>query len=184
MVKQDIKRHYVDHDRQRTTSFKYTFCVNNTVKVVCRQFLLSTLNITEKLLRFTRDNMVDSFTSKIDSRGKKSAINKTPEDLINSVDAFIEKLPAVPSHYCRSSSTKKYIGSEFQSLEHVYRIYVDYCKSNNKTAVSSAIFKKRWQSKYNISIHVPKKDKCTFCEGLKNIEIVTPEEKVNHEKYV
>lgn len=38
---------------------------------------------------------------------------------------------------------KKYITNDFQSLEHVYRVYVEYCKLNNVLAVPSGIFKKR-----------------------------------------
>lgn len=146
--------------------YKYYFSFNDTTKVVCRKFVLNTLNITEMLLRFTRDNTVDLFSSKTDDRGQKSAYNKTSEEVIQSVSTFINKLPAVPSHYCRSSSTKKYIGSEFQSLANVYRIYVEDCKlNNNMTTVSSAILQKIWRDNYNIGIHVPKKDKCTHCEA-------------------
>jgi len=44
------------------------------------------------------------------------------------VDKCIEKLPAVPLHYYRSSSNKKYITNDFQILEHVYRVYLGDCK--------------------------------------------------------
>lgn len=79
-------------------------------------------------------------------------------------------LPAVPSYYCRSSTNKKYISDDFQNLQHVYKVYVEHCNLKNIFPVSSGVFKNRWRSQYNIGIYVPKKDKCTFCEGYKNNE--------------
>jgi len=59
-------------------------------------------------------------------------------------------------------------------LANVYRIYVEDCKlNNNMTTVSSAIFQKIWKDKYNIGIHVPKKDKCTHCDAYNNRENLT-----------
>lgn len=184
MVRYDAKRQYVTHESNRFNMYKYSLSINDTTKVVCRKYLLNTLNITEKLLRFTRDNKVDLGLSKIDDRGKKSAYNKTSEEVIKIVHTFINKLPAVPSHYCRSSSTKKYIGSEFQSLAHVYRIYVEDCKLNNNLTVSSAIFQKVWRDQYNIGIHVPKKDKCTHCEAYNNRENLTEDENMIQENHL
>lgn len=83
-------------------------------------------------------------------------------------------LPAVPSHYCRGSANK--IGmykNNLNSLKHVFRVYVKDCKLNNKPAVSCDTFKKRWNTDYYIGIHVPKKDKCTICEGFSNNETKT-----------
>jgi len=142
MERYDAKIQYTTHENNRFNMYKYCFSLNGTTKVVCRKFLLNTLNITEKLLRCTRDNKVVVCLLKTDDRGKKSALNKISEEVIKSVKTFINKLPAVPSHYCRSSSTKKYIGSKFQSLANVYRIYVEDCKLNNNLTISSAIFQK------------------------------------------
>lgn len=93
-------------------------------------------------------------------------------------------MPAVPSHYCRSSSNKKYITNDFQSLEHVYRVYVEDCKINNVLAVTSGVFKKRWNTEYNIGIHVPKKDKCTFCEAFKNMQNKSEEDRKNYQLHI
>lgn len=42
--------------------------VNNKKKTVCRRFLLNTLDIIEKVVKYTRDTKVDVHTSKPDSR--------------------------------------------------------------------------------------------------------------------
>lgn len=65
-----------------------------------------------------------------DSRGKGRPKNKTDELVLMNVYKFIESLPAVKSHYCRSSSTKKYLPNDFESIECVFRLYRSNCESN------------------------------------------------------
>lgn len=184
MEKAPIKRTYVLHTSNRSSTFRYFVSVDNVEKEVCRKFILSTLDISEKLLRYTRDNKIDLYVSKYDKRGKQPPKIKTADDIIGNVDRFIQMLPAVPSHYCRGSSSKKYITNNFNSLEHVYRVYIEDCKLNNKPSVSYGVFKKRWNTEYNIGIHVPKKDKCTFCEGFTNNETKTAEDILNYEHHI
>ncbi|KAE9543380.1 hypothetical protein AGLY_002180 [Aphis glycines] len=176
-----IKRTYVLHTSNRSSTYRYFVSVK---KEVCRKFILSTLDISEKLLRYTRDNKIDLYVSKHDNKGKQPSKIKTADVIIGNVDRFIQMLPAVPSHYCRGSSSKKYITNDFNSLEHVYRVYIEDCKLNNKPSVSCGVFKKRWNTEYNIGIHVPKKDKCTFCEGFTNNETKTAEDILNYEHHI
>ncbi|KAJ8876260.1 hypothetical protein PR048_024170 [Dryococelus australis] len=75
----------------------------------------------------------------------------------------IGTLPAVPSHYCRSSSTKMYIRTEFESLENVYRLYKEDCKTKGIPFIKSGVLKKAWRKDYNIGIHIP--NKCAMCVG-------------------
>lgn len=184
MEKAPIKRTYVLHTSNRSSTYRYFVSVDNVEKEVCRKFVLSTLDISEKLLRYTRDNKIDLYVSKHDNRGKQPSKNKTANVTIGNVDRFIQMLPAVPSHYSRGSSSKKYITNDFNSLEHVYRVYIEDCKLNNKLSVSCGVFKKRWNTEYNIGIHVPKKDKCTFCEGFTNNETKTAEDLLNYEDHI
>lgn len=71
MENTDIKRKYIAHSSNRSNIYRYYFSIIDSTKFVCRKFLLNTLNITEKLLRCTRYNKVNLFTSKTDHKGKK-----------------------------------------------------------------------------------------------------------------
>lgn len=51
--------------------------------------------------------------SQLDERGKSTPPNKYNESIIQGVKQFIEKLPAVESHYCRNKGNKLYLPSEF-----------------------------------------------------------------------
>jgi len=143
MEKSPIKRTYVLHETNRSYTFRYFVCVDNVEKEVCRKFILSTLDISEKLLRYTLDNSIDLYVSKHDNRGKQPAKNKTSKVIMGNVDRFIQMCPAVPSHYFRGSSSKKYITNYFDSLEHVYKVYIEDCKLKNKPSVSCGVFKKK-----------------------------------------
>ncbi|KAL4144126.1 hypothetical protein QTP88_006354 [Uroleucon formosanum] len=58
------------------------------------------------------------------------------------------------------------------------------CKLNNVVAVTISVFKKRWNTEYNIGIHVPKKDKCTFCEAFKNMQNKSEEDRINYQLHI
>jgi len=108
MSMQDVKRNYVSHVNNHSCTYSYSVAIDNVLIKVCRKCILNTLNISEKLLRYTRDNKSDLFSIKPDNRGRQPRKNKTPLIQMEYVDKFIEKLPAVPSHYCKNSSNKKY----------------------------------------------------------------------------
>jgi len=110
-------------------------------------------------------------TAKRESRGKKTPHNKTSDDDIRHIENFIKELPAVPSHYCRSSTSKKYLPSESKNISAVYRGYKIQCESSNpqKIPVSETVFRNVFTTKFNIGFQTPKKDKCNICESMKNI---------------
>jgi hypothetical protein len=84
------------------------------------------------------------------------------------LDDWIVSLPAVPSHYCRAQTERKYLPVEFKNFCNLYRIYKDQVKEG---CVKKSTFKQHFITKYNIGIHHPKKDKCSTCEKFKNTPI-------------
>lgn len=110
-------------------------------------------------------------TAKKDNRGKKTPHNITCDDDIKNIENFIKGLPAVPSHYCRSSTSKKYLPAENKNISAVYRGYKIQCESSKpqKNPVSETVFRNVFTTKFNIGFHTPKKDKCNICESMKNI---------------
>ena len=111
-------------------------------------------------------------TAKPDQRGRHKPQNKTRDALEKDVISYISTLPAVPSHYCRSQSSRKYLPVELRNLSFVYSLYRKHTKKINKDFVSESVFRKIFKTKFNIGFHLPKKDKCVKCERFKN----TPED--------
>jgi len=101
-----IKRQRVIESSKRNFTKEYSLPFENYRKKVCLQCVLSTLNITKKFLNYTIDNALSPTTSKINQRGRHSLKHKKSYDIMKSIDDFIQKLPAIKSHYCRASTVK------------------------------------------------------------------------------
>lgn len=84
---------------------------------------------------------------------------------------------AVPSHYTRSSTSKKYLPLEHKNISAVYRAYKTECvtASPQRVYVKEKVFREIFTKKFNIRFHLPKKDKCNICEKIKN----TPDESLS-----
>ncbi|CAH2015062.1 unnamed protein product [Acanthoscelides obtectus] len=78
------------------------------------------------------------------------------------ITTFLEKLPKLPSHYCRKDTTKLYLEHEFSSYSDLYKAFVDYSKTQN-TAPASRNTLIKWVHKKNIGIFKPRKDRCDTC---------------------
>lgn len=93
---------------------------------------------------------------------KKSKVNNLKSR--ERVKKWLELLPKVPSHYCRSTTKRIYVESTFRSIMHMYSVYKDYIEkeSLNVQPVSRQVFSSILKQS-NISIHVPRKDQCDIC---------------------
>ena len=170
------KRCTVGPESRRKFTRKYTLPINDSTKEVCKGFFLNTLDISYKFIRCTENAKSEIGTATKDRRGKVTPKNRTPPRMKQIVRQFIEGLPAVPSHYCRSSSQKKYLPEEFESLANIYRIYKAYCVEHKYSPVSKFVFQETFRKEYNIGIHVRKKDKCVECVKFQTLEQPSKEE--------
>jgi len=99
-------------------------------------------------------------------RGKGTS-RRTPQDAIERVRSHINSFPRVPSHYCRSSSTKKYLEPGL-SLTMMYELYCEVCDNESKVPVKLSMYPTIFQNEFNISFKMPKKDRCDRCELYAN----------------
>lgn len=129
------------------------------------------MDITQKCLTYTLLKQSPSGTAKKYGRGSRRSKNKTSDDVMANFDKFIQQLPAVPSHYYRASTTKKYLPAELGNCSRLYTLYIDFCKQSDSTIIKKTLFYPMFKEKYNIGFHVPKKDKCTWCCKVENIII-------------
>lgn len=155
----------------RKTSYDYTINYNGQNIKICQQFLLKTLNISQMSLRYTIENANKILNTTRDDRRNLLPHNKSDPAKVSYLKSFIEMLPAVPSHYCRNKSTKVYLPQEFQNLSYLYKLYVDYLKEKQLETLilSKRVFRYIFKTEFNIGFHLPKKDKCVFCEKCKNL---------------
>ncbi|KAL4710736.1 hypothetical protein ACJJTC_004381 [Scirpophaga incertulas] len=136
-------------------------------KQICLQFLLNTLDIRQRFVHFTLNHSVQG-TSKDDQRGKQIPGNKTSQAVIQSVRNYIEQLPSVPSHYCRKGTTKLYLPQELRNLSNLYRLYKGDKETEGVDFVGEKVFRNIFKSEYDMSFHIPRKDKCLNCVKYEN----------------
>lgn len=84
---------------------------------------------------------------------------------------FLNDLPSLESHYCRSTTTKKYLEPIWKTKSQLYRFYKEECGKNEIVCLSDASFSNAF-SDMNYGLFKPKKDQCDICLGFqtKNID--------------
>ncbi|KAJ8885831.1 hypothetical protein PR048_012036 [Dryococelus australis] len=118
-IKEDDKKKRVytkqQHSRRSRTLMYYLPKEVTTIKV-CQQFILKTLDISQRMLQYTFDNQSELHTPKPDMRGRKSPPNKTLQERKEEVEKWIKSLPAVPPHYCHQITNRMYLPVEFKNI--------------------------------------------------------------------
>ena len=129
-------------------------------KQVCKSMFLATLGIGEW--------SVHDWVSQGLNRGKDERKNPSRHsDGRTSVRMFLEALPKVPSHYCRSSSSKLYLEPIVTSMAQLHDLYITYCEDNGIEHHMSRQVLGREFKNMNISLYQPKKDQCDTCCAYK-----------------
>lgn len=155
-----------DGDHKRVT---YLLPKGGVKQRVCRAFFLETLSVGEKFVRNIKKALKTGHVAPVDGRGKHGHQHtkyKYTEFQLEDARTFIKDLPAVPSHYSRVKSTKKYLPTEWRNIQFVFRKYA----SVTDNPVSLNKFRKIFNDEFNIGFHVPKKDKCATCLNGSNDE--------------
>ncbi|KAL0860043.1 hypothetical protein ABMA27_010358 [Loxostege sticticalis] len=150
---------------RRSTSYEYFINEGEGRRQVCQQFILKTLDISQTHLLYSIYNAKEGLSSH-DSRDR-SASDKFDENTKAKAKAYIESLPALPSHYKRKKSNKLYLPEQFRNLSNLYRLYVKHCQELSEDYLSDRIFSNTFRE-YNFAFHIPKKDKCTICTKNEN----------------
>ena len=157
-----------DHSR-RNTSLIFSFKRNGTKARVCKEFFLSTLNLGEwTLYSWVRKGdesaggcSIPRLKSVRESRNQSQVRNYfTPrrEFAVN----FLNSLPKMESHYCRSTSSKMYLEPTWQSHSELYREYCSKATEAGIEPINRVTFVEIFND-LNLSLFSPKKDQCDIC---------------------
>lgn len=74
--------------------------MDNKKAKICQQFLLATLNISQRLLRTVTENKVRQiFPNGLDRRGEHASKNKTSAEQIKVFKDFVESLSAIQQNF-------------------------------------------------------------------------------------
>ncbi|CAG9840488.1 unnamed protein product [Diabrotica balteata] len=162
---------------RRTYTMNYSFTVNGEKRQVCRALFMATLNVTDAFMRGAVAKLSSSGIVEKENRGKHVPHNKLKDDDELLIREHILSFPALESHYCRASSTKRYLDSALNVCI-MYKLYKLKCSELNVHPVSFEKYQRVLRT-YNLGFHKPKKDHCKKCLKYTNL---TEEEKITHEQ--
>ncbi|WAQ96145.1 LOW QUALITY PROTEIN: hypothetical protein MAR_028835 [Mya arenaria] len=119
-----------------------------------------------------------------DNRGHHSnRVNRNSELQKSKVRNHIRSFPNMDSHYCRKDSSKRYLASDL-NISKMYRLYCEDCSKDatyNEHPVKHCMYSKKFNSEFNLSFHVPSKDRCDLCSAFNDMN--DEEKENNHETY-
>ncbi|XP_072389561.1 uncharacterized protein [Diabrotica undecimpunctata] len=160
---------------KRKQSLMYYLRSNDTDIRVCRKMYVHTTGIG----RWTLLNWKNNFSLPLESSDyaskqkpnvyRQNRSRKNPfESEHTALTDFFNSLPCMESHYCRSSTSKKYLLPEWSSKQELYKLYVnDWCRAKNIAPLSMFTFNNVFNIQ-NLSLFRPKKDECGLCAAYKN----------------
>jgi hypothetical protein len=161
-----------ENETKRGQSLEYFLRVQEECLRVCRTMFINTLVIG----RWTILHWKSSFGTRTPSILRQSTSGMEPfKDRHECLFQFLDTLPVMESHYCRSTSQKKYLLAEWQSRQSVYEFYVkDWCKAKKQEPLSIASFSKAFDEK-NFALFRPKKDECEKCVSYRMGQVLEDE---------
>ena len=175
VTQSDVKRKTIEGESRKQSSYAYHLVINDCRYSVCKNMFLNTLDIGEKTVYSWKQNTTVAAglpsSAKVKKSKDQSMVRKTAYD-------FLEKLPKVESHYCRSTTTKQFVEPFFSTKADLFKAYKENCIEQSIPYCSNCLFYNVFDE-MNLSLYVPKKDQCDKCIEH-SVGNITEEEHYEH----
>ncbi|XP_045455137.1 uncharacterized protein LOC123666182 [Melitaea cinxia] len=155
-------------EKPRKPNCSFSFLKNGQSIKICKRFLVNTLDISERTLRTVIEALQSSSSmAPVDNRGKHKNRKTTDPEILLSIENHINSIPRIESHYLRANTSREFIDGGLTIAE-MHRNYVEQRVQLNKEAASYDTYAYVFNTKFNISFFVPKKDQCDLCMSFQN----------------
>jgi len=151
---------------RRKYTYSYYFYKDEQKIKVCKEFYFGVIQVDECRVRNMYAKMATGKGKEYEDMRGKCTKQRTPEAAMNFVRAHISSYPRMPSHYCRATTKKEYLEPGL-SLAVMYDMYKVECAKKDLTPLKISMYRKLFNTEYNISFYQPKKDRCDQCEHMK-----------------
>nr|CAH7731800.1 unnamed protein product [Callosobruchus chinensis] len=148
-----------DPSRQSSSLF-YNLKIDGQIVPVCKNMFLKTLAVKEWSVRNWVEKSKYGIVPNVTRTDRRFSSRTTQNDKV--ISTFLDKLPKIPSHYCRKDTKKMYLEQDFSSYSDLYKAYIEYSNEENTSPASRNTLIK-WVKKMNIGIFKPRKDLCDTC---------------------
>lgn len=166
---QEIKPKYRYSSTQnlRALNTSFYFEMNGSKIRVCKTFFKSTLDLNDRVIKTALSKKTELGVIEGELRGKHGNQPTIDPQIKQSVLDFINTIPRIESHYLRAQTTREFISSD-KCLADLYRDYKSTRENNGLPFATVSTFNRIFNTDFNISFFVPKKDQCDVCECYKN----------------
>jgi len=166
-----LVRHYpknTGRSSKRQMTRMYFFRLDGKEVRVCKTMFLNTFDIAGGVVSTSLKKIGGGGDLSPDKRGKISHRREVDPTIVQSVVDHINSFPMEDSHYSRRNSTRKYITREVKSVSQMHELYQEKMRAENPGAkiASERQYRDIFNTKFNISFFVPKKDQCDLCNSL------------------
>ena len=154
------KRERKDFKGKKKCSWKY-YLFKGTQKVqVCREFFLCSLSISHSRLETLRKSLNEQGNpTPTPSHQPATTI---PDTMIDVVREHIKSFPCVESHYCRSTTKRKYLDRSL-SVPKMYSLYQEQMAGRMLPTMKFWKYNQIFTTEFNLGFHKPKSDLCDRC---------------------
>lgn len=83
------------------------------------------------------------------------------------VRQHIISFPAYQSHYTRAHNPDRKYLPEHLNIRLMYKLYKNYCIEQQKEPVEESIYRRTFNTEFNLYFHTPHKDTCIKCDVYK-----------------
>lgn len=115
-----------NQNQGKPDTFIYYLKLGEKKVQVCRTMFLNTLAVGRRQVEGWMKSSLPGVPST-----KKSCTTKNISDAKKNLLEFLDLLPKMPSHYCRSTTSKMYLEPDINSKMDLFRMYEEHCKANN-----------------------------------------------------
>lgn len=152
--------------QKSTTNYYRLQFEKNSVKV-CKKYFLNTFQISDGRLGRALKKLSMGQQPGMDKRGHHIPNHKTPDDQMKIVCDHILSFPSYQSHYTRTQNpNRKFLASNL-NIRLMYNLYREHCQNLNLTSVTESIYRRTFNTKFNLHFHSPSTDTCAKCDAFK-----------------
>ena len=170
-------------DSRKNFSYYYYFMIDEARYRVCKEFYLSTLDISCRRISYFHETKDQESSTPSTTKWGKHPKKKLHDECKQSVRDHINAIPRIESHYCRSVTKKEYFEGSL-NLQKLYELYIPFCKTKNVEPAKIHIYRDIFNHEFNIEFQKPKKDLCDVCYQYEHTQNPTEEQTTQYNKHV
>ncbi|XP_043461763.1 uncharacterized protein LOC122498193 [Leptopilina heterotoma] len=150
--------------KNRQHSWKYTVKSAGSDSFICKKFLITLLQITERRMKTIHQYNNKGLLVATETRGKAPNPKKIPDDIWESVEEHWSTLPHKESHYKGQNTKRKYFDNADLTIVKLHSLFLKFHekKTGTRLDLTYKVYHKFFREKSKYSIRSLRTDVCDF----------------------